>query len=919
MADRKHERDDPGFVSAATIRSDPSALDRTVPVSSSMAPAVLLGRRYEILAELGRGAEGAVYKVRDRHADELVALKILENLHEGSDELARLRRELGNARRITHPGIVRIYDLVELDDRWALSMQLVEGQSLEERILRGAPFTAAELRALARDLAEALAAAHAAGITHRDLKPANILLHADGRPVISDFGISRAQAMQERAPASGREGGGVQATQQGLIIGTPLYMAPEQLAAEPATPAVDVYALGLILHQAATGEVPLTADSVVALHELRRAKDPPPLAGARPDLGPAFCALVDRCMRNDLAKRFQSGAEVVKALDALDRAEAPPRSRARQPESRRRGARSIRRWAVVAGLAVTTAVAAVAALVVSKVRPPSAGSTVPAADPAKELPGVAPQGSGAMAPVPALAFRPRNHRRVSFGESCDEYPSFMPGDATLVFDRSVGERSHIFSLDLRSGATTQLTTSPGWDFAATASPDGKRVLFLRFEAQRRGTWELDLESKETRLLVEGPIRPGYSADGHYALGGDHASPVRVDVRTGEVVERLQLPSGWSVWKLLGLPEQRIAALFAPRVQGGHTGLAISRGTPGERQWEHAYKSNIEEAVALMPDGAHLATAKITPTRTELAAVPLDGGAAVSLAESGISPGKGLAFSHDGKQVAWSTCLDRSSIVTFDATPLPPEISAYGDHDMAVLPGGKLVLVSERDGTRRPWIVDPSGTESPKAVRLDDVAVEVGASAKGDRLVIVTSTGLKLKSLVDDAPPVQLTMNAGDYAPAFRFDDTEVLFTRQTPEGAKIMSVPTAGGEPTAVGVVGLQADPIAGTRDFVFIEKSAGSSRPMVWRDAERRVEPLSAALPAGRYDRPNTSRDGKLVAMAHRGVEVIVVELATGRVLRRETRGGDQLDRPVFDTKGRLYAAHTRWAGALWVAELAP
>jgi tRNA A-37 threonylcarbamoyl transferase component Bud32/dipeptidyl aminopeptidase/acylaminoacyl peptidase len=913
-------KDDPSFVSAATIRSDPSALDRTVPAASSRRSAQLLGRRYEVLEQLGRGAEGAVYKVRDRHADELVALKILENLHEDSDELARLRRELGNARRITHPGIVRIYDLVEVDDRWALSMQLVEGRSLEDRIARGDPFSADELRGLARDLAEALAAAHAAGVTHRDLKPANILLHPDGRPVISDFGISRAQTAQERIAPSARDGG-VQATQQGMIVGTPLYMAPEQLAAEPATPAVDVYALGLILNEAATGQVPLQSDSIAALRELRRASDPPSLAEARPDLEPGFCGLVDRCVRNDPSLRFRSGAEVVKALDALDRAEASPRSRARVPESKRHGAASVRRWAAVAGLAATMAITAVAALVVSRTSEPSGANLARVGESTDGRPV---QGSGAAgadgsaAPAaPGLVFRPRNHRRVSFGESCDEYPAFMPDDATLVFDRTVGDRSHLFSLDLRNGAITQLTTSPGWDFAAAVSPDGKHVAFLRFDANRRGMWQLDLESKLTRLLVEGPVRPGYTVDGRHVLGGEHATPVRIDAETGEIVEQLELPSGWSAWKLLGLPDQRLAALFAPRVQGGFAGVALSSGAPGERRWEHAFKSDVEEAVALMPGGSHLAFAHITPTRTELVAIPLAGGPTVNLSESGISPGKGLAFSHGGKLVAWSTCVDRSSLVAFDANPLPPELSSYGDHDLAALPDGKLVLLSERDGTRRPWIVDPSRRESPRVVYLDETVVEVDASAKGDRIVVVTSTGLKLEELEGDAATAQLTTNASDHAPAFRLGDTEVLFTRQTPEGSKIMSVSTAGGQPTDLGVTGFQAVPIAGTRDFVYVEKAAGAARIMVWNDAAGIAKPLSAAMPPGRYDRPSTSRDGKLVAVAHRGIEVLVVELATGRVVRRETHGGNQLDRPVFDSKGRLFASRTHWVGALWVADL--
>ena len=163
----------------------------------------VLGNRYELLGELGRGGEGVVFRARDLKADSVVALKLLQH-DEGSDpRLQRFRRELQMARKVTHPNVVRIHELIELPGRFGLSMELVDGEPLDERIARG-KLPRDEVVSLALDLARALAAAHAAGVTHRDLKPANVLLrHRDGHAVVTDFGVSRAHGAVGGARGTG--------------------------------------------------------------------------------------------------------------------------------------------------------------------------------------------------------------------------------------------------------------------------------------------------------------------------------------------------------------------------------------------------------------------------------------------------------------------------------------------------------------------------------------------------------------------------------------------------------------------------------------------------------------------------------------------------------------------------------------------
>ncbi|MBI3182119.1 MAG: protein kinase [Myxococcales bacterium] len=294
------------------------------------APGEVLGGRYEIIAELGRGASGVVLKARDRVAAETVALKLLSGgIALAPAMIERFRRELRSARKVTHSGVVRMHDLLELEGGLALSMELIEGETLQARLARAPKLASEELLHLAADLADALAAAHRSGVTHRDLKPANVILRAStARPVITDFGISRLREAADPAGDSRSQTPGHDSnlTQEGELIGTPLYMAPEQLLGRSdVSSAADVFALGLLLFEAATGRVPAASASVGELVQQRLSGPPVSLASERRDLPAAFCAVVDRCLRPAVADRYRDGVEVRDALAALTPAGARER------------------------------------------------------------------------------------------------------------------------------------------------------------------------------------------------------------------------------------------------------------------------------------------------------------------------------------------------------------------------------------------------------------------------------------------------------------------------------------------------------------------------------------------------------------------------------------------------------------------
>jgi len=337
----------PGAASAVTLDAAFAGPAGPPPAAwTDLSPGTLVAGRYRIGKRLGVGGTGLVFTAHDLSTDEIVAMKLLRHDPRASagDHAERFRRELRAARKVTHPRAVRLHDILELDDGTvALTMEYIEGESLDAALARAPRWAAERLLRLASDLASALSAAHGVGIVHRDLKPANVLLRAsDDAALIADFGVSRVEsapepASRERPPTSP---GIANVTMLGSLIGTPLYMAPEQLAGETAHACSDVFALGLILHEAATGQAPHAgAGNIVDLVDARKVASPP-LRSLRPDLPRGLCDVVDRCLAVDPAGRFVDGSAVVAALQALDRPE--------------RGRRRLRWAAAIAGLAAAT-------------------------------------------------------------------------------------------------------------------------------------------------------------------------------------------------------------------------------------------------------------------------------------------------------------------------------------------------------------------------------------------------------------------------------------------------------------------------------------------------------------------------------------------------------------------------------------
>src|SRR6202050_3661083 len=273
--------------------------------------------RYEILAELGRGAMGIVYKARDPKINRVVALKTISLAGQPAEEELEYRerffREAEAAGRLSHPGIVTIFDVGEEPETHApyIVMEFVAGQSLDKVLLarndnKLLPEVALQV---ALELAEALDCAHGQGVVHRDLKPANILVTGDGHVKIADFGVAKLNLLSHRSG--------------GRVFGTPAYMSPEQLGGEAVDGRSDLFSLGVVLYTVLTGYRPFQGSSAhtVAFKVVNR--DPVPATILDTELPPGLDYIIMRAIAKDPRQRYQRGMEMVLDIQELQQGREP--------------------------------------------------------------------------------------------------------------------------------------------------------------------------------------------------------------------------------------------------------------------------------------------------------------------------------------------------------------------------------------------------------------------------------------------------------------------------------------------------------------------------------------------------------------------------------------------------------------------
>ncbi len=267
----------------------------------------MLANRYEILEKVGDGGMALVYSAKDHLLSRVVAVKILRAQFADDEEFVeRFRREARSAASLSHPNIVNIYDVGETEHIHFIVMEFVQGDNLHDLIRRHKTFSQEAIVSVGKQIAMGLAHAHYHGIIHRDIKPHNILVTAEGRVKVTDFGI--AQAMSS-----------TNLTQTGMVLGSVHYFSPEQARGVNVQAASDLYSLGIVLYEMIAGHPPFRGESPIAIALKQIQENPLPLGESRPDLDGELEDLVLKLLNKDPKKRPSSAEEVVKAFQRIER------------------------------------------------------------------------------------------------------------------------------------------------------------------------------------------------------------------------------------------------------------------------------------------------------------------------------------------------------------------------------------------------------------------------------------------------------------------------------------------------------------------------------------------------------------------------------------------------------------------------
>ena len=275
---------------------------------------------YRILEQLGAGGMGVVYKAHDSRLDRALALKLLpEKLAQQPQALERFRREARAASALNHPGICTIYDIGEQDGRAFIAMEFIDGETLRSHI-HGKALPLEEMLKLGIQIAEALDAAHAEGIIHRDIKPANIFVTKRGQAKVLDFGLAKLIPKGVASADADSDGEPPDSNSiVGIISGTPSYMSPEQVRGDDLDPRTDIFSLGLLLYEMATGRQAFSGGTGGAIIEAVLTRPPVSIRSINPEIPSSLQAIIDKALHKDRGQRYQHAADMLADLQRLKR------------------------------------------------------------------------------------------------------------------------------------------------------------------------------------------------------------------------------------------------------------------------------------------------------------------------------------------------------------------------------------------------------------------------------------------------------------------------------------------------------------------------------------------------------------------------------------------------------------------------
>ena len=697
---------------------------------------------YRVLRLLGKGGMGEVYEAEDTKLGRHVALKLLpKHLAAVGERRERFEREARTVALLNHPSIVTIHSVEEVDGLPFLTMELVEGRTLAESIpAKGLPID--RFLKISIPLADAVAAAHQRGVLHRDLKPANVMVTSDARVKVLDFGLAKLK--EEVAAADAGMLPTEEQTGEGRMLGTVAYMSPEQAEGKAVDQRSDVFSLGIVLYEMASGERPFKGDTSVSIVTAILRDEPKPITQVRPDLPRDLGRIIKHALAKDTEHRYQTAKDLRNDLEELkdslssgelERVPAAPAAPARQ---------SWARWmAAVVVVALLTTVAYLAW------KP----SSTPAARPFDAMrvgrvtaDGSASSGAAISRDGRYVAYvgggireRSLNLRQLGTDASVQLVPptatiytgvTFSPDGGFLYYSGypTNANVATLYRVPVLGGVPQKLLDDI--DSIVTFSPDGSQIAFIRNDPRHRVS-QLVLggaDGSQPRVLAEKKYpaqfgsspgtKPAWSADGRLIAAPARETTVDfsialVDVNTGAATTLA--PARWGVvFATEWLPDGRGLLVSARDPQSGPLVQIWRVDYPGGGVRQITSGLDSYTGVSLSGDGRQFvstagspeatlwvgsADAPSAPVQLTVGAAERDGGAGITWTPDGQLIYSSLA---SGNLDLWS--LNPDTRVRRQLTSSPgPDIAP------AVSPDGKLVAFeSVRDGERRIWVMDLLG-------------------------------------------------------------------------------------------------------------------------------------------------------------------------------------------------------------------
>jgi serine/threonine protein kinase len=508
---------------------------------------------YQIVEKLGEGGMGIVYKARDTRLERMAALKVLPpDKTADPDRKRRFVQEAKAASALNHPNIITIYDIGADDGVDFIAMEYVSGRALDALIPRQGMQPAEVLR-IAVQMADALAAAHAAGIIHRDLKPGNIMVADSGLVKVLDFGLAKLTETSGLGPDATTATLAANPTEEGTILGTIAYLSPEQAQGLKLDPRSDIFSFGAVLYEMLTGRQAFRGETKVSTIAAILNREPEPLAETTPR---ELDRIVHRCLRKDPARRFQTMADLKVALEELkDESDSGRLASDSVAVARKRS------WPfVIAGVAILLLAVAGAWWMWGRRPAPAAGA--------------------------------RNLRQLTYDDASTEHPG-LSSDAMLVAydsDRAEEGKFDIWVQQTSGGSAIQLTKGPGNHSFPVFSGDGSKI-YYESSGPPQGIYEISAIGGEPRLIAADGMRPRVSPDGkNVAYVGPLSSQLFVVPTSGG--EPQAIAPGFAVdgtsFEPLWSPDSRLIAFYASKNDRTQDfewwWMPASGGTPQQIAW-----------------------------------------------------------------------------------------------------------------------------------------------------------------------------------------------------------------------------------------------------------------------------------------------------------------------------------------------